>query len=341
MGSYKYYSSSASIRRTPQAGYVADYQALIDKQFSNASNLFTIQEETTLGSGIYQDTSVIIQHIVQSNTGQKEPDDFKEIIFNPISTYTMGLGCQYKFDSNTWLTVATDHIKYVTMSSVVRRCNNVLKWVYDGSIHSESTIVDYGITYNGGDYNKVISLPTGTIKIYCQGNIRTNLIDINQRFLIGSEYQCWKVQSINNFNASTTTANDSPILEFTLIYDTINDANDNLTLGIADYYNNYIDDIIPSAGYVNIVTPNITFLKQGQVQVFEVWEYNNGVKTATKFDISASGVLSPYFTLTGTSSVNTFTVTNVKYEPDNPLIITCTNLRDASTETLSINLRLF
>lgn len=321
---------NARVTTSSENYYKDSLQALIDKEFYDASDVYTIQEETSIGSGVYEDVDVRIMHIIQSDTGQKMSDDFKAIVFKDIE-HARGLGFKYVFDSNTWLTNSTDLYKYVTASTIVRRCNNELKWIDNGVVYSEPCIIDYNMNYDNADFQKTVSIPDGVIRVFCQGNDNTNNIKLNQRFLFGNQYQCFKVQSINNF---LKHGDNAPVISFSLYIDNIS-SNDNLTLGIADYYNNYINDTALSGIIIN---PNVTSLKQGEEQIYTVYKYSSGIRQNDTFTITASGVLSPYYTLTVLTG-NSFKVKNNQYNLDDKLIITCENNVDHLTDHIDIDLR--
>jgi hypothetical protein len=313
-----------------------------DSQFANDEITQSIKDEFHGFPNYYQiykngvSTTLYDVVINEGDKGEKL-SGYKKLLSYPYDTpqFTKGdlIYWTYGGTSTMWLLVSDNKQYLYGVGGRIIQCENYLRWIHNGIVYEIPCVKDEGVGFNDPDFNKVISLPEGIIHIKCQANATTKLIKHNQRFLFDDSGQAWKVHTIENIGNS--------ILKFSLGVDGIATDKDNVTLQIANYYDSYINDTIPSSGYVNIITPNITELKQGQSQVFEVWEYNNGAKTATKFNVEGSGALSPTYTLVGTSNVNTFTVTNVLYSPNTPLVITCTNLRNSSTETITINLKLW
>ena len=53
--------------------------------FNDALDVFTIQKETAFGSKVFEDVKVRITSVINTSTGTKLSDDFKQLIFDPIS----------------------------------------------------------------------------------------------------------------------------------------------------------------------------------------------------------------------------------------------------------------
>lgn len=226
-----------------QNEWINDFQALLDDQFQNAHDVFTIEEETFFDSKVFQDIDVRINHIVNTETGEKVGDDYKNILFKEYQ-HPVYLGRYYKFDDNYWLTINVDKIKSLTTSASVKRCNNVLRWIDKrGGLHEIPCSLDMRILENR-NYSTAGSslvLPSGVVECITQLNNETNLILPNQRFLFGNKdnWTVLKVQGggINNYNNINTSSNDSGgLLRLTLALDFVNEQTDNIELGIAEYY---------------------------------------------------------------------------------------------------------
>lgn len=240
--SYKYFDASFKSGSTKQ-DWINDYQALIVDQFENAANVYTIQEEEFFDSKTYQDIVVRINHVINTQTGEKVSDDYKNIIFKELS-HPVYIGRFYKFDSNYWITINVDKIKTSTAEIAVKRCNNVLKWIdINGAYHESPCSIDMKILENR-NYSTAGSslvLPSGVIEVITQLNNETNLITPNQRFLFGNpgNWVVYKVQGggVNNFNNISTYDNNSVgLLRLTMVVDSLNLDNDDLVNGIAEYY---------------------------------------------------------------------------------------------------------
>ena len=332
----KYYSTYLKIApSSPQNKYKDELQQLINNQFDNASDIYTIQEEQTFGLQDWQSLSVRITHVLSDkNTSEKKDDDWRQIIFKDISHY-YGLGIRYQFDNCTWITVQSDQYHYPTASAIVRRCNNLLKW-YDSTntLQTEPCIIDDKIQRYRNEYGQYLTTYEGYITVICQQNALTNAIDINKRFIFNG--QAYKIINLQNYFNKTTYGNDSPLLTIIMNRDTNNEVGDNLTSNIANVVTPPPSPITPSNG--NFISPsNITQILQGVSQAYSIYNYVGGIAGSDTFTITASGSNSSSYQLTVVSG-NSFIVKGLGYDPV-PLVLSCVNGRDGSKVQLSIYLK--
>ncbi len=98
-----------------------------------------------------------------------------------------------------------------------------------------------------------------------------------------------------------------------------------------------INAILPGIETI-IISPDNKTIKQGQIQVYNVYAYIDGVIQAHVFTITGSGIPTPntYYTLT--TGNNTFTVKNLKAYSNNDLVITCINQTTTTVKTYNIKL---
>lgn len=236
---YERLKASPDYGKTQKEIYTELFQETLDQQFTNAVNIYTIQEEVTFASQVYSDVSVRFgTHLISSITGKPLGDDYKQILFQDL-THAVGLGYLYQFDTNYWITINSEKTKNLAASSIVKRCNNQLKWIdLDGAVHTEPCNIDNTILQNI-DYTGMAAVavtPSGTIDVICQYNTRTNTIRPNQRFLFGNanNWTAYRVQGggVNNYQNTLTTTNTSTgFIRLTMKADVISD-NDDLTNGI-------------------------------------------------------------------------------------------------------------
>jgi hypothetical protein len=211
----KYYDVYLKTVGTPAQNYLNDLQQFVNEQFANASNVFTIQEETAFASNTYQNVEVRINHVINTATGINQGDDYKKILFKNLSHPTKP-GYMYFFDDNYWIALNTETIKSATSSCIVKRCNNTLRWIdSQGGMHKIPCIIDYRIQENR-DYATAGSSfvnPSGVIEVITQFNSEVNLIKPNQEFLIGTpgNWTGYKVVGggIGNFANNKTLDNTS------------------------------------------------------------------------------------------------------------------------------------
>ena len=98
MGTYNFLPASmAIVGKTPKEQYVDAFQETLNQQFYNSSDWWTINEETYLGSGEYQEVDVRINTLINAETGLKLGDDWKSVLFKEID-HAIELGKLYVFD---------------------------------------------------------------------------------------------------------------------------------------------------------------------------------------------------------------------------------------------------
>jgi hypothetical protein len=239
MGFEYYLAGSPIFQTSPNEAWKNDFTALSNEQFDNSSSVFDILEEYSFGSGSYVDTRARITTAVDSGTGTKLGDDFKNVIFKPDHD-PIGIGTKLYFDTNYWLCTFSNSIKSLVNSCTVRRCNNVLKWVNSsGSVVTESAIIDYDFS-SMRNRNSDVNTGQGDITVFCQQNTNSRKIKPNQRFLFGNtdNWDAYRVRGggVRNFINNNTTNNASArLMELILEYHTLNTLTDDLVNGVADY----------------------------------------------------------------------------------------------------------
>ncbi len=248
------YKLNASIRRTtPYQEFRDNLQAKINEDFTETSDLVLIQEEQVYGSKIWSDVEVRITHVINSATGEKLGDDFRGVIFQDLQ-HAYGMGFRYQFNDNVWITTNSDFYKFPTISSTVRRCNNVLRWYdKDGNLCEEPCFIDYVIKNNNIESIKQQIILDGDVEVCTQMNQYTINILENQRFIFDGK--AYKIRAVNNFlRQKTNESNSVPLVKFTM-YKTNIAPNDDLVNSIADtnYFDYSIsinsDDFNQSVGY--------------------------------------------------------------------------------------------
>lgn len=240
---------------TPTQYYKTYLQNIIDQRFTMASDYFTIQYESATPT-VYTDIGVRLTFPYSMNAMSTVKDDWRRIIFQNNDS-TIKLGKKYKFNNFSWLTVDTGTMESLTSSCIVRRCNNSLKWIDNGVIKEEVCIIDEKNNNMLNENNNSIIIPDGTMYVTIQKNSNTNKIKENQRFIL-NDY-AFKVSFVSKFN------NVDNLIKLTMQKQQIDISNDNLELGIADYYNNvYTLKINQSSfeqrvGYTGQLTSTLTF----------------------------------------------------------------------------------
>ena len=276
------------------------FQENLNENFENSSDYFTIEEESPFGSNTYKDVDVrILTHIVTSETGEKTGDDYKKILFRDIQHAT-GQGYMYRFDNNYWIVSQADIIKNLAASCVVRRCNNVLRWIDVSGGYHEIPVTINEIIKENRDYSTAGSslvIPAAQLECIVQFNEHTNLIVPNQRFIFGNpgNWHAYKVLGggVNNYNLLKTKDNMSAgMLRLSLGANYVNNDTDDLTNGICDVYQNVytlkINDNSVSGNIGNTRQLYSTITFNGSTVTRNVTWTSSNVSVAT---ISSTGLL--------------------------------------------------
>lgn len=274
------------------------FDNLVEEQFENAPDIFTISEESSFGSGILQNVIVRINRGINMYTGQKLGDDYKLIIFKE-KDHDVNIGSKFYFDNNYWLVNNVESIKNFACSAMVKRCNNVLRWCDEnGVIYEEPCSIDYSLKRPVDSEVSINPMtPEGFIELFAQLNDKTQTIDPNQRFLFGNpnEWVCYRVfgGGIKHFVNNETESNDTSRLMFlSLGTNYINEQTDDLVNGIADYYKNiyellvYPEYISGSIGDTFQIVPTLTV--NGLTSIKEL-EYSSSAGSIAS--VSGSGGL--------------------------------------------------
>jgi hypothetical protein len=341
---YKYYNLVTSA--SPNHTLVTEFQELLNDQFDVASDIYDIQEETTLGSGTLSAVRVRITSAISSVTGEKLSDDFKQILFKDIN-HDARLGKKYYFSGNYWICTYSEFLNTLGSNCMVRRANNQLRWVDDsGTVYTEPCSIEYKISRPRdmiGTVNPV--MPQGFVDVYCQLNARTKTIKGNQRFLFGpvENRVAFKVfgDGVKNFlNQNTMDDASSTLLTLSMGGNFVNHTTDDITNGIADRYLDYnsLNSGSNVGTYDIIVTPSKNEIIQSASAVYNVRYYAGSVVQSGSFIFSITGSSVPVANYTFASiDNNNFSVVNNSKWLENSLDVLCSG--SSGSRVLSLQLR--
>ena len=293
----------------------------IDETKEFASDTFEIEVENVPGTMEFDPIVCRVCHAINPKIGLQRGDDFKELKFFELD-YPNGIGTRYRFDDSIWITVNTDNTKYTTKSNVIRRCNNVLKYINpEGEIIEEPCIIDYAVKYSNVYYNDKLDIPQGTMIITAQNNINAKQILINDRFIFDS--QVYKIKSKNDFLRETTyERGGAALVRFEAIYDVVA-PDDDFELGIASM-NKYKEVYNPDAEKNKriVITPDVDCIMEKEEVVFSCYLYNGYNKTDEIFDITCESIQNSYYTFTVIDG-NHFSIKNNKMNLSQIVTIKC------------------
>ena len=303
---YKFIPAGSAIQVSPKQDFTNAIQQNIYDKFYQSSDWYQITEETSLASGVYQNVDVRINSVINPTTSDNVEDDFKKLLFQDI-THSVNLGRYYNFDSNYWITINVDKIKSLAQTVIVRRCNNMLRWIDEatGALYQVPCSLVYVIKENRNysSSGSQVVIPSGMTEIFVQNNSKTQKIKPNQRFLFGNpnNWTSYRVVGggINNFNNQQTADNTSAgLIRMGVAVDYGNYDSDDIVNGIAnDVDNTYVltlnqDTISGSATQTVQLLATVT-LNGETVTRSLVWSSSD----ATKATVSSSGLVT--FVATG------------------------------------------
>jgi hypothetical protein len=282
--SYKYYNIRP--KPTPKEFYQDHYSATYEALVSNAPNYFdNIYYEKDYGEKNFFKTAGRVDSVIDPVTQRTLGDDYKRFILAP-SDPRVQIGKLFKWEDNYWLTVNANTYESLVNSCIVKRCNNVLKWIdKDGVAREEPCSTGYDV-FQPRDYQaKDFRLISGQITLQCQKNAFTNYIKENQRFIFGTKenrraYKVFGDGVVNYVNTITEDDYSPSVLAVYLGGDYINSQTDDLENGIADAfekeYTIEIDqgDVFQEIGFQTTLTATVK--RNGVVVTEEVlWSSSN------------------------------------------------------------------
>jgi hypothetical protein len=328
---FKYFDITiTSLPSSASAILVNDFQALVSSQFSNSTDYYEIEEESTIGSGTYTTINVRITTALNTLTGEKLSDDFKQILFEDLN-HNAQLGKKYYFSNNYWICTYSEAIKTLTANCMVRRANSMLRWVDEKGIYYEEPVcLDYPISRPRDEAGSVNPpLPAGYITGYCQLNTKTVKIKGNQRFIFGPESNRVVFKTFGDgtrayLNQETLDDESANLLMLSMGGHFLNPDVDNVTLGIADYYKDF--NKFPSGSSIGtydiIITPPTNKILVSGSQTYTVNYYSGSDIHSGSFIFTVSGSSVPVANYTMTTLTgNSFSLVNNQAWLDNTLDI--------------------
>lgn len=258
----------ANFSETPNDEWRNSHQAFIDSTWDNTTLLKTVEEETAVGTNIFNTVEVWKNSISEFAINVvKNAKDFRRLMFKD-QTHDVSRGLKYRFDNNYWLVYeeTTEEEPFCDVS--IRRCNNIAKWVDKdtGNIIEEPCILDYELSSPNVQYTKDVATANSKVTLIIQGNDNTHKIKKNDRFIFNSVPYSFK--AINNFMQNDYVDNEVPILFMELYLDQVQPSDD-LVNNIANRYDyNYV---------LNIEQSNIEQIKGFSGTLTETVKYNDNI----------------------------------------------------------------
>lgn len=292
--------------KAPVQEWQEGYQAAADDFWDNTSTVRTIQSQTAVGSHEFAPEDVQVTSILNPKTGKDIGDDWREIVHKVYVEQTNYTGKLYQFDGKTWIATNTNKREGSVRTSIVRRCNQTLKWVAGNELKQWACAFTTDFNYISPNYGtEGVPIIKADAMILVQQNTDTAAIPYNQRFLF-------------NGKAYITVQTNPHIIDtYLVIYvnATQIEADDDVTNNIAN-----ASAIQPVQSAARIL-PSITKILQGKTQEYSVYAYADGTPTAEAFTITASQAPADCYELTVIDG-NHFTIKNLVQSPI-PIIVRC------------------
>ncbi len=302
--------------------YEYDLAAKIEEEFEMSPNVYKIGVEYKFGTLDFSDYVCRLTSAIDPKTGMNLGDDFRRVISRDLND-PMEMGWRYKFSDNIWIVTNTNNDKDITKSCIIRRCNNVAKWVdKSGCVIEEPCIVGYALKYSNAYFNDLNALPQGTIILTMQNNQNSKKLLLNDRLYVGS--MIYKARAINDFlREKTYDETSNPLIEVvcSVDIDSSADINDS-KLASADTENRNATNMDNDNRQMVVFVPEIDSLIAGISKNIEVYLYNGEHKTNLKFTFTASGIPEENY-IFDVINDNSFSITNVSAYLKKPLEIKC------------------
>lgn len=230
----KYYTNYLNnIATLPSQSYTELFQATIDEQWSNTTQLITVLEQASIGSDIYNELEVRVDYALDMGTGYKQDDDYKLFSFQNLS-HNVSKGLLYQYDDDYWLTINTSELGSISKDINVRRCNNLMQWVEpsNGKLNRVPCVIEYVLESPNSLKDKEVVVANGHISILCQGNSLTRNISKNTRFIFNG--QPFKLLAVQNMINNGIFENQSSDLLYLDMYLDMIEADDDIANNIAN-----------------------------------------------------------------------------------------------------------
>lgn len=212
MGMERYLDYLQNMAETPEESYQSLTQAWVDAQWKDTTLLKTVDEETEVGSNIFLPIEVWKNTVSEFDINVlKNAKDFRRLMFKSVK-HPITRGRKYRFNNNFWLTYEETNEEEPYCEILVRRCNNIAKWVdtETGAIIEEPCILDYTLSATNPKKDKDVIVAGGSVALIVQGNERTHKLEPNQRFIFSGKP--YKYVAINNYMQNNYVTNEVPLL---------------------------------------------------------------------------------------------------------------------------------
>lgn len=215
--------------------YRGETQAYINSQWHDSPLWCKVKEETKIGSFEFEEIEVWKNTVSEFTLNIiKDAEDFRRLMFKDVYK-DVGRGRYYEFNNNYWLVYESTNIESPYKEVLVRRCNNIAKWIdkETGEIIEQPCVLEYDISATNPKVDKDIIVANQSITLVLQGNEQTHKLKRNDRFIFNGI--AYKFVAYNNYMQKEYVDDIVNLLFMDLDLD-IDKPYDDLENNIADRY---------------------------------------------------------------------------------------------------------
>ncbi|MGL5191666.1 MAG: hypothetical protein ACRC7S_18655 [Cetobacterium sp.] len=174
------------------------------------------------------------------------------------------IGCYVEFDDSVWLVVYEEHNSIQSHKKfIMKKCNQILKYKYQGIIYDIPTVVKNLVQYSDGMQDiAYTSMPDAKRSITYGVNYVTKNIDVRQRVMINSK-NIYTVTHIDDFSYNATYVNHDGIANAIVVHtaaSSLDDFDNNLAdnddeLENLDFHIQGEDNVMPGGKFRYNLSP--------------------------------------------------------------------------------------
>jgi hypothetical protein len=266
---------------------------------------------------------------IQISKSSNKMRKYKNFISHP--DYPVGYGNVFKLSDYFLIVTELNDSNQISDDGVMWKCNDVLKWKFDGTIYEQKCFIDKkGTTLSDSSEN--FTVLNNKIITYAQSTDDIKNIDINQDFIFGNYFKTvYKLIDIDD-------SSKDGLLIMTMKR-TQSSTSDNLTDNVADNPNADSDTLklfssIDDTYY--LVTPKDAEITVNTTVSVNIEHYgSDNIIIATNFDYQVTGVVSTSYDLNIIDDNNVEITCNEKV---GNAVLEITNVDNSETLTYDFSL---
>ena len=198
---FRKYNSS-----NPSTYFKNKFQAKIDHDFSLSMSYQVIKIKDR-ATGTFSDIGARVETLSRESSN----DDFKRIILQDID-YEINYGDIFEFAGFRWIAIQPKSLDSANSSSIVQRCNQILKFTETAPITENIIEIDCVVTnkMNELENDNTIFLANGTLNAIMPldlNSMKIRLMPRPTRFLLGMPdyrgfFRSWEVENIDSITGN-------------------------------------------------------------------------------------------------------------------------------------------